>query len=99
MTDQPLLERITLNPKVRVGKPVLRGTHLTVAFILNLLAHGTTSAEILAEYDGLTQEDLQACLLFAARWKLPPSCHSSPRGHAHEIPMLWQREQGHDPAS
>ena len=67
MTDQQLLERITLNPKVMVGKPVIKGTRLTIAFILNLLAHGATSAEILAECDGLTQEDLQACLLFAAR--------------------------------
>jgi uncharacterized protein (DUF433 family) len=67
MEDQLLLERITLNPKVMVGKPVIKGTRLTVEYILNLLAHGSTSTEILAEYDGLTQEDIQACLLFAAR--------------------------------
>jgi uncharacterized protein (DUF433 family) len=67
MEDQLLLERITLNPKVMVGKPVIKGTRLTVEYILNLLAHGSTSAEILAEYDELTQEDIQACLLFAAR--------------------------------
>ena len=67
MQDQQLLERITLYPQVMVGKPVIKGTRLTVAYILNLLAHGATSAEILAEYDGLTQEDMQACLLFAAR--------------------------------
>jgi uncharacterized protein (DUF433 family) len=67
MQDQQLLERITLHPQVMVGKPVIKGTRLTVAYILNLLAHGATSAEILAEYDGLTQEDMQACLLFAAR--------------------------------
>lgn len=63
MNDQILLERITLNPKVMVGKPVIRGTRLTVEFILNLLAHGATIAEILEEYDGLTPEDIQACLL------------------------------------
>ena len=67
MQDQQLLDRITLNPRVLVGKPVIKGTRLTVACILNLLADGATPAEILAEYDGLTQEDLQACLLFAAR--------------------------------
>jgi uncharacterized protein (DUF433 family) len=67
MEDQLLLERITLNPKVMVGKPVIKGTRLTVEYILNLLAHGATSADILGEYDGLTQEDIQACLLFAAR--------------------------------
>ena len=64
MNDQILLERITLNPKVMVGKPVIRGTRLTVEFILNLLAHNATTAEILEEYDGLTLEDIQACLLF-----------------------------------
>ena len=65
MNDQALLERITLNPKVMVGKPVIRGTRLTVEFILNLLAHGATPEEILDEYDGLMPEDIQACLLFA----------------------------------
>lgn len=65
MDDKILLERITLNPKVMVGKPVIRGTRLTVEFILNLLAHGATTNEILDEYDGLTAEDIQACLLFA----------------------------------
>ena len=67
MQDEQLLERITLNPKVMVGKPVIKGTRLTVEYILNLLAHGATAAEILAEYHGLTQEDIQACLLFAVR--------------------------------
>jgi len=66
MKEQQLLERITLNPKVMVGKPVIRGTRLTVEYILNLLAHGATETEILQEYDGLVQEDIQACLLFAA---------------------------------
>jgi len=65
--DQRLLERITLNPKVMVGKPVIKGTRLTVEYILNLLAHGATVAEILEEYQGLTWEDIQACLLFATR--------------------------------
>ncbi len=67
MTDQILLERITLNPKVMVGKPVIKGTRLTVEFILNLLAHGATTAEITDEYQGLMPEDIQACLLFAGK--------------------------------
>jgi uncharacterized protein (DUF433 family) len=67
MSDQQLLDRITFNPKIMSGKPVIKGTRLTVEYILNLLAHGATSAEILAEYDGLTQSDIQACLLFATR--------------------------------
>ncbi len=48
-----------------VGKPVINGTRLTVEYILNLLAHGATVDEILEEYGGLTQEDVQACLLLA----------------------------------
>jgi uncharacterized protein (DUF433 family) len=65
--DQQLLDRITLNPKVMVGKPVIKGTRLTVEYILNLLAHGGTMEEILEEYNNLTPEDIQACLLFATR--------------------------------
>lgn len=68
MTDQELLARITLDPKVMVGKPVIRGTRLTVDFILGLLAHGETAEAILEEYGGLEPEDVQACLLFASRW-------------------------------
>jgi uncharacterized protein (DUF433 family) len=67
VTDNQLLERITLDPKVMVGKPVIKGTRLTVEYILNLLAHGATTGEILEEYEGLTQEDIQACFLFATR--------------------------------
>ena len=43
MKDQELLQRITVDPKVMVGKPVIRGTRLTVEFILNLLPHAATS--------------------------------------------------------
>lgn len=67
MEDKILLERITVNPKVMVGKPVIKGTRLTVEFVLNLLAHGATAAEITGEYKGLTQEDIQACILFATK--------------------------------
>ncbi len=65
MNDEQLLERITLNPKVMVGKPVIKGTRLTVEYILNLLAHDATEEEILNEYEGLTKEDIRACLMFA----------------------------------
>lgn len=67
MKEQQLLSRITLNPNVMVGKPVIKGTRLTVEFILNLLAHGTSVAEILEEYNGLAVEDIRACLLFATK--------------------------------
>lgn len=67
MDDRQLLERITFNSKVMTGKPVIKGTRLTVEYILNQLAHGATAKEILEEYNGLTPEDIQACLLFATR--------------------------------
>ena len=67
MKDEQMLERIVLDPKVMVGKPVIRGTRLTVDFLLNLLAHGATEKEILEEYEGLTEKDIRACLLFATK--------------------------------
>lgn len=65
--DQALLERITMNPEVKVGKPVIRGTRLTVDFIIGLLGHGMTVEEILAEYSHISQEDIRACLVFAQK--------------------------------
>jgi uncharacterized protein (DUF433 family) len=67
MTDEALLQRITLNPAVLAGKPVIAGTRLSVEFIVNMLAHGASEQEILAEYPRLTPNDIQASLLFAAR--------------------------------
>ncbi len=67
MNNEDLLERITINPKVMVGKPVIKGTRLTVEYILGLLAHGTTIDEILEEYPGLVKDDIYACLLFASK--------------------------------
>jgi len=65
--EEKLLDRIEVNPRVMVGKPVIRGTRLTVEFILSFLAGGATIEEILEEYEGLTREDILACLLFASR--------------------------------
>jgi uncharacterized protein (DUF433 family) len=67
MTDEELLAHITVNPNVMVGKPVIKGTRLTVDYILNLMAHGATAAEITIEYPGLTEQDIQACFLFATK--------------------------------
>jgi uncharacterized protein (DUF433 family) len=62
------IERIVTNPSIMVGKPVIRGTRLTVEYILNLLGNGSNIADILDEYEGLTDEDIMACLLFAAKF-------------------------------
>lgn len=76
MKDQQLLERITVNPKVMVGKPIIKGTRLTVEYILNLLAHNATVAEILEEYNGLKMDDIQRVgFLHLALLKAPLLCH------------------------
>lgn len=67
MQDHQLLQRITLNPQILTGKPVIQGTRLSVEYILNLFARGATTEEILEEYEDLTVEDLQACFLFATK--------------------------------
>ena len=67
MTDRSLLARITSAPAILAGKPTVRGTRLSVEFLLNPLAHGATVTEILSEYEGLAAEDLAACLLFASK--------------------------------
>ncbi len=59
-------ERITIDPRVLVGKPVVKGTRLAVEFIVDLLAQGWSEAEILRNYPGLTPEDIKACLLYAS---------------------------------
>lgn len=64
MKENALLDRIVVNPKVMVGKPVIKGTRLTVEYVINLLAHGATEVEIMEEYKDLTRADIQACLLF-----------------------------------
>lgn len=76
MTDRQLLKRITCNHSVMVGKPAIKGTRLTVEYILNLLAQGSTVQKILDEYEGLQAEDIQACLLFASQ-----SLSRSPEGY------------------
>jgi uncharacterized protein (DUF433 family) len=67
MTNEELLQRIAVNPKVMVGKPVIRGTRLTVEFVLNRLGTGTSLDDLLQEYPGLIKEDIQACMLFASQ--------------------------------
>jgi uncharacterized protein (DUF433 family) len=66
MEHHALLKRIVLDPGVMVGKPVIRGTRLTVEHVLGLLAHGASIEEVLGEYEGLEVDDVRACLLFAS---------------------------------
>lgn len=59
-------DRITADPKVLLGKPVVKGTRLAVEFLLDLLAQGWTQQQILENYPGLTSDDLSACLHYAS---------------------------------
>ena len=59
-------ERIVIDPDILVGKPVVAGTRLAVEFIIDLLAQGWSESEILRNYPGLTQSDIQACLAYAS---------------------------------
>jgi len=59
-------DRITVDPAVLVGKPVIKGTRLAVEFILELLAEGWTYPQIMANYPGVTNEDILACLAYAS---------------------------------
>lgn len=62
----PLTERIVVDPEILAGKPVVRGTRLAVEFILELLAAGQSESEVLANYPGLSREDILACLSYAS---------------------------------
>ena len=61
-----MIERITVNPQVLGGKPVIQGTRIAVEFILELLASDVSEQEILEDYPHLSHEDIQACLRYAA---------------------------------
>jgi uncharacterized protein (DUF433 family) len=58
-------DRIVVDPKILVGKPVIKGTRIPVSLILNLVAHGFTFAQIIDDYPILTEEDIRAALLYA----------------------------------
>ncbi len=63
MVDQ---DRITIDPRIRSGKPCIKGTRFAVADVLDYLGGGMTAAEILDDFPDLSAEDIQACLTFAA---------------------------------
>ena len=58
-------DRIEINPDVMLGKPVIRGTRLSVDFIIGLMAEGWSEADILRNYPGLSHDDIAACLAYA----------------------------------
>ena len=75
-------ERIAIDPQVLVGKPVIRGTRISVEFIIDLLGRGWAAEDILREYDHLCQEDIQACLLYARDMLAEEHVYPVPAGGA-----------------
>jgi len=67
MANGMLLSRIILDPGVMTGQPVIKGTRLTVQFILRSLAQGATIESLLEEYSNLSREDILACLEYASK--------------------------------
>lgn len=65
MADQELLRRITANPEIFGGKPIIRGMRISVELILSLLAQGETVDAILADYPDLEPDDIRACMAYA----------------------------------
>jgi len=70
-----LMERITSNPDILFGKPSIRNKRYPVTLILDLLAAGMTTQEILDDYEDLEQDDILACLLFASKLSEVKSIH------------------------
>lgn len=67
MTDaeQELLKRITANPEIFGGKPIIRGMRISVELVLSLLAQGVTVDEIVEDYPDIEPDDIRACLAYA----------------------------------
>ncbi len=65
MRDQDLLKRITANPEVFGGKPIIRGMRISVELVLSLLVQGETVESLLQDYPDLEADDIRACLAYA----------------------------------
>ncbi len=65
--EQPIdfWQRIVVDPKIMVGKPIVRGTRIPVSMILNLIAHGFSFDQIIEDYPILTEDDIRAAILYA----------------------------------
>jgi len=59
-------DRITIDQAILAGKPVIKGTRISVEFVVDLLGRGWTNEQVLKEYDHLALEDIQACLAYAS---------------------------------
>lgn len=67
MSERELLDRITANPNIYGGKPIIRGHRMAVEHVLGMLAAGSTTEELLHHYPWMEADDVRACLLYATR--------------------------------
>ncbi|MFZ2957628.1 MAG: DUF433 domain-containing protein [Candidatus Ozemobacteraceae bacterium] len=67
MKEEKLLKRIEINPKVMLGKPVIKGTRLTLEILIEKLAYGATFDSLKQDYPFICNEDIQAALLYSAK--------------------------------
>ena len=67
MSEKKLLKRIVIDPKIMLGKPVIKGTRLTVDLILEKVAYGEAVEDLKRDYPFLTEDDIRAALLYAAK--------------------------------
>lgn len=74
MTHEELLSRISIDPAVCFGKPCVRGHRIWVSLVLDLLAGGSSTQEILENYPGLEEADIRACIAYVAEVPRAASC-------------------------
>jgi uncharacterized protein (DUF433 family) len=67
MREEKLLKRVVTDPKIMIGKPVIKGTRLTVELIVEKMAYGATVDDLIKDYPFLTEEDIRSALLYAAK--------------------------------
>lgn len=72
-------ERIVVDPNILVGKPIVKGTRISVELIIDLLARGYSREQILEQYDHLTSDDIQACLAYASETLRSERVYAFPR--------------------
>ena len=67
MTEEELLKRITVNPEIFGGRPIIRGRRIAVEHVMGMLAAGDTVEDLLEGYEWLEREDIQACMAYVSR--------------------------------
>lgn len=67
MREEKLLQRVVTDPKIMLGKPVIKGTRLTVELIVEKMAYGATMEDLIKDYPFLSENDIRSALLYAAK--------------------------------